>query len=74
VGQKSKLLILSECVNKTEKMREKWANTNSYIEKMKHRVICSREVFYFLIVSCLNILWLKAVNEITAGQTRTSLA
>jgi len=40
---------------------------------MKYCVILSRERFYVTIVSCLNILRLKAVNEITARQTRTSL-
>jgi len=32
----------------------------------------SREILYVTIVLCLNILWLKAVNEIAARQTRTS--
>jgi len=32
LGQKSKLLILSECVNKTEKTGWTWTNTNSYRE------------------------------------------
>jgi len=36
-------------------------------------MIFSREVFYVTIVLCLNILRLKAVNEITARQTRTRL-
>jgi len=40
---------------------------------MKHCLIFSREVIYVTIVLCLNILRLKAVNEITARQTRTSL-
>jgi len=35
-------------------------------------MIFSREIFYVKIVLCLNILWLKAINEITARQTRTS--
>jgi len=39
---------------------------------MKHRLIFSREIFYATIVLCLNILWLKAVNDVTARQTRTS--
>ena len=42
-------------------------------EKMEHCVIFSREVFYVTTVLCLNILWLKAVSEITVRQTRTSL-
>ena len=32
MGQKSKLLILGEYVNKTEKIEGTWANTNSYRE------------------------------------------
>jgi len=40
---------------------------------MEHCLIFSREIFYVTIVLCLNILWLKAVNEITAKQTRTIL-
>jgi len=42
-------------------------------EKMKRCLIFSREIFYVTIVLCLNIMWLKAINEIPAGQTRTSL-
>jgi len=30
--------------------------------------------FYLTIVLCLNILWLKAINEITARQTPTTFA
>ena len=41
---------------------------------MKHCLMFSREIFYVTIVLCLNILWLKAVNEITARQTRASFA
>ena len=40
---------------------------------MKYCLIFLREILYVTIVLCLNILWLKAVNEITARQTRTSL-
>ena len=36
-------------------------------------MIFSREIFYIIIVLCLYSLWLKAVCEITARQTRTSL-
>jgi len=36
--------------------------------------IVSSEIFYVTILLCLNILWLKAVSEITARQARTSLA
>jgi len=32
VGQKSKLSILSECVNKTDNLRGMWTNTNIYGE------------------------------------------
>jgi len=38
-------------------------------EKMKHFVTFSCDIFYFTIVLCLNILWLKAVNQITADYT-----
>ena len=41
--------------------------------KTEHCLIFSRETFYITIVLCLNILWLKVVNLITARQTRTSL-
>ena len=41
-------------------------------EKIKPCLVFSREIFYVTAVLCLNILWLKAVNEITARQTRTS--
>jgi len=40
-------------------------------EKMEHCLIFSHETFCVTIVLCLNILWLKAANEITDGQTRT---
>ena len=33
---------------------------------MKRCLIYSREIFYFAVVLCLNILRLKAVNDITA--------
>ena len=33
---------------------------------MKYCRISSREIFYVTIVLCLNILWLKAIKEITA--------
>ena len=33
---------------------------------MKHCLIFSREIFYFTVVLCLNILRMNAVNEITA--------
>ena len=43
---------------------------------MKHCLIFSRVglIYYITIVLCSNILWLKAVNEINARQTRTSFA
>ena len=40
---------------------------------MEHCLIFSHEIFCVRIVLCLNIPRLKAVNEITASQTRTSL-
>ena len=41
---------------------------NSYRE---NEALC--EIFYFKIVLCLNILWLKAVNDITADYTTRQL-
>jgi len=66
-GSKSKLLILGECVNKTEK-------TGWTAKKMKHCLILSPEIFYVTTVLCWNILWLKTVSEIIARQTRASYA
>ena len=41
---------------------------------MKHCLIFSREIIiYFRIVLCLNIPWLKAINEITADYTTRQL-
>jgi len=40
---------------------------------MKYCLIFSREIFYATVVLCLIILWLKAINEITDRQTRTTL-
>jgi len=71
-GSKSKLLILSEYVNKTEKIEGMWTNTNSYRKNEALSDIFMRNI-YATIVLRLNILWLKAVNEIAAMQTRTSL-
>ena len=65
VGRKSKLLILSERVNKTEKTDEH-EQIRTATEKMNYCLIFSREIFYVTDALCLNILWLKAVNEITA--------
>ena len=73
VGLKSMLLILSEYVNKTQKIGRMWTNTNSYKENEALSDHFSREIVYIKIVLCLSILWLKAVNEITARQTWTSL-
>jgi len=47
-------------------------NKYKQLEKMKHCLIFLREIFYLTIVLCLYILRLKALNEITARQTRTS--
>jgi len=55
--QKTKLLMLREYVNKTEKMGGTWTNTNSYRENEALSDIFSPEIFYVTIVSCLNILW-----------------
>ena len=48
-------------------------NTNSCRESEALSDIL-HEIFYVTIVLCLNILWLKAVNEITAKPARTSFA
>ena len=45
-------------MNKYEQLQRKWSI-----------LIFSRETFYVTVVLCLNILRLKAVNEITARQT-----
>ena len=37
---------------------------------MKHCLIFSREKFYFRIVLCLNIPWVKAINDYTIRQLR----
>jgi len=80
VDQKSKLLISSEYVNRQKLRREIQASpTHEEREqirtaagKMKNCLILifSCEIFYVTIVLCSNILRLKAVNEITARQTR----
>jgi len=67
VSRKSKLLILNAYVNKTEKIGGTWT------EKMKHCLIVSCKISYVTVVLRFNILRLKAVNEIAARQTRTSL-
>jgi len=45
-------------VNKYEQLQRKWSIVWYF----------SRKIFYVTIVLYLNILWLKAVNEITARQ------
>ena len=60
-----------EDVNKTKKIGGTWTNMNIYREDEALSDIF-RELFYVTIVLCFNILWLKAVSEITARQTRTS--
>ena len=74
VGQKSKLLIWSECINKTEKTGWTWTNMNSCRKKWSTVWYFHAKYFYITIILCLNILWLEAVNEITARQTRASFA
>jgi len=49
-----------------------WTNKNGYRGNEVSSDI-SREMFYVTVVLCLNILILKAVSEITARQTSTSL-
>jgi len=55
VGQKSKLLILSERVNKTEKTDEH-EQIRTATEKMNYCLIFSREIFYVTDALCLDIL------------------
>jgi len=62
---------LSEYVNKTEKIWGTWTNMNSYRQNETFSGIFMWNILRQLF--CLNILWLKAINEITARQTRTSL-
>jgi len=71
--KKSNLLILSEYSNKTEKIGRMRTKMWTATDKMKYRLIFSPKIFYITIVLWLNILWLKAVNEITARQTVASL-
>ena len=40
---------------------------------MEQYMIFSHKIYYATIALCLNIQWLKEVNEVTPGQTRTSL-
>ena len=70
--QKSKLLILSEYFNKTEKIGETWTNTNSYRENEALSDIFTWNILLTIVV-CLNILWLKVANEITADYTARQL-
>ena len=67
------LLILSKYVNKTENIGGMWTNRNTYRENEALSDILTWTFFYVTIVLCLNILWLKAVNDITARQTWTTL-
>jgi len=53
--KKSKLLILSAYVNKTEKIGGVRTNTD-ICREMEHCLIFSRELFYVTIVLCLSIL------------------
>jgi len=57
----------------TLRRQEKREQIRTAVEKMMYCLIFSRDIFYVTIVLCLNILWLKAVNEITARQTRSGL-
>jgi len=53
-GSKNNLLILSEYVNKTEKIGGMWTNKNSYKEnEVLSDTRLSREIFYVTIVICL---------------------
>jgi len=64
VGQKSKLLTLSEYVYKTEKIGVT-EQMRTATEKIKHCVIFSRKIFYVTIVLCLNILLPNILLPIT---------
>jgi len=65
--KKSKLLVLCQYINKTEKMGGFWTIANIYRENWALSDIFTENI-YVTIVLCL-ILWLKAVIEITARQT-----
>ena len=67
MGQKSKLLILSEYVNKTEKIGGAWTNTNSY-GKDEALSDISRKLFYVTIVLCLNIYDWKQSMKLLLGK------
>ena len=56
VGHKSKRLILSECVSKTEKIGGMWTNTNIYRENGALSDIFTWNI-YVTIVLCLNIFY-----------------
>jgi len=50
-----------------------WTKKNSYREnEVLSYLIFSRKIFYVTIVLCLNILWLKAINDITACANHTN--
>jgi len=71
VDQKSKLVILSEYVNKTENIGEMWTNTNIYRENAALSYIFTWNI---LRRNCsMSKYSINEVNEITARQTRTSL-
>jgi len=74
VGQKSKLLILSECVNKTEKVGGMWTNTNRYRENEALSDIFTWNILRHNCFMFKYSVWLKAHNEITARQTRNGFA
>jgi len=65
-------VVLSEYVNELRR-QEECEQIRTSTEKTKHCLIFLREIFYATIVLCLNTIWPKAVNEITARQTWTSL-
>ena len=67
VGQKSKLLILSEYINKIEK-HEECEQIQTATEKMEHCLIFSRKIFYVTIFLCLNILDWKQSMKLLLGK------
>ena len=54
--------------------QEECEQVQTATKKMKHCLTFSHEIFYVTIVLSLGIIWLKAVDEITARQTQTSFA
>ena len=71
MGKKSKLLILSEYVNKTQKIRGMWTNTSSYRE---NEVLSDVFTWNILRHNCFMFKYSMTESSpwIAPGQTRTS--